>query len=93
MKQINQHGGTRANSGRKPKGTDGPRKVVQICLSPANAEYLAAKGRGKSDYVNLLLDRERFGWKPEKPSQMQDGEIKPQKKRGIYNPEGWPKTM
>jgi len=59
MKQPANHGGPRANSGRKPKGTDGPRKVVQICLSPANAEYLAAKGRGKSDYVNLLLDRER----------------------------------
>ena len=56
---LNKHGGPRINSGRKPKGKDGPRKVVQICLSPANAAYLAAVGRAKSDFINLLLDGER----------------------------------
>jgi hypothetical protein len=56
---LNKHGGPRHNSGRKPKCTDGPRKVVQICLSPANAAYLAAMGRAKSDFINRLLDGER----------------------------------
>lgn len=55
----NTHGGARINSGRKPKSQDGPRKVVQICLSPANAEHLAAKGREKNNYINLLIDGER----------------------------------
>ena len=59
MNQNNSHGGFRINSGRKPKDPDGPRKVVQICLSPANAAFLAAKGREKDDFLNRLLDGER----------------------------------
>jgi hypothetical protein len=49
---LNKHGGPRINSGRKPKGKDGPRKVVQVCLSPDNAAFLAAKGREKNDFIN-----------------------------------------
>ena len=59
MKTPTTHGGRRANSGRHLKDPDGPRKVVQVCLSPANAEYLRAMGRIKNDYVNRLLDGER----------------------------------
>lgn len=39
------------------------------------------------------LDRERLGWNPEIPSPFQGGETKPPKKRGIYDPEGWPKKI
>lgn len=59
MKTPTTHGGPRANSGRRLKDPDGPRKVVQVCLSPANAEYLAAMGKQKNDFINLLLDGER----------------------------------
>lgn len=59
MKRPITHGGSRANSGRRLKDPDGPRKVVQVCLSPANAAYLAAKGKEKNDFLNMLLDGER----------------------------------
>lgn len=55
------HGGQRANSGRRLKNKDGPRKTVSVCLSPANAAYLATMGKQKNDYLNLLLERERKG--------------------------------
>lgn len=59
MKQPTTHGGARINSGRRLKDPDGPRKAVQVCLSPANAAYLAAMGKSKNDFLNLLLDGER----------------------------------
>lgn len=51
-------GGLRNPPGGRPPKAD-KRVTVQVCLSPANAEYLAAKGRTKNDYLNLLLDEER----------------------------------
>ena len=59
MKTPTTHGGARINSGRRLKDPDGPRKVVQVCLSPANAAYLAAMWKQKNDFLNRLLDRER----------------------------------
>lgn len=58
MKQPTTHGGRRQNSGRPPKGSN-KRRTVSVCLEPENAEFLAAKGRGKNDYLNMLLERER----------------------------------
>ena len=62
-KNINKptHGGARINSGRRLKDPNGPRVTVQICLSPANAAYLAAMGREKNYFLNRLLDGERKG--------------------------------
>lgn len=59
MKQPNTHGGARPNSGRRPKDPDGPRKVVQFCLSPANAAYLKQMGKAKNDWLNSVIDGER----------------------------------
>lgn len=58
MKQPTTRGGLRNPPGGRPPKTD-KRITVQVCLSPANAEYLRAKGREKNDYVNRLLDGER----------------------------------
>lgn len=57
MKQE-KRGGLRTPPGGRPKKTD-KRITVQICLSPDNAEYLAALGREKNNFLNSLLDRER----------------------------------
>lgn len=51
-------GGLRNPPGGRPPKAD-KRVTVQICLSPANAAYLAAMGRAKSDFINRLLDGER----------------------------------
>ncbi len=53
------HGGSRSGSGRKRKDPPEKRITFPVILSPANAKYLRALGRGKNDYLNLLLDRER----------------------------------
>lgn len=51
-------GGLRNPPGGRPPKAD-KRVTVQVCLSPANAAYLAEMGKSKNDYVNLLLDWER----------------------------------
>ena len=59
MKQLKEtRGGLRNPPGGRPPKPD-KRVTVQICLSPANAAYLAAKGRDKNDFLNRLLDGER----------------------------------
>lgn len=58
MKKQETRGGLRNPPGGRPPKAD-KRVTVQVCLSPANAAYLAAKGRTKNDYVNRLLDGER----------------------------------
>lgn len=59
MKQLKEtRGGLRNPPGGRPPKAE-KRVTVQICLSPTNAAYLAAMGRAKNDYLNLLLDGER----------------------------------
>lgn len=58
MEIKTKRGGLRNPPGGRPTKAD-KRVTVQICLSPANAEHLAAKGRKKNDYINMLLDGER----------------------------------
>ena len=59
MKQLKEtRGGLRNPPGGRPPKAE-KRVTVQICISPANAAYLAAMGRAKSDFINLLLDGER----------------------------------
>lgn len=56
--EQSKRGGLRNPPGGRPLKAD-KRKTVSVCLSPANAAYLAAMGREKNDYVNRLLDGER----------------------------------
>ena len=58
MNKKETRGGLRNPPGGRPPKAE-KRVTVQICLSPANAAYLAAVGRAKSDFINLLLDGER----------------------------------
>lgn len=51
-------GGLRNPPGGRPPKAD-KRKTVSVCISPANAAYLAAMGKQKNDFLNLLLERER----------------------------------
>jgi hypothetical protein len=46
------------NPGGRPPKAD-KRITVQVCLSPANANYLAAMGRDKNDWINGIIDYER----------------------------------
>lgn len=54
----NKRGGKRDGSGRPRKE---PRVTMTLKISVENAEYLEKFERGKSDYVNSLIDKEREG--------------------------------
>ncbi len=58
MSEQPKRGGIRNPPGGRPPKAD-KRVTVQVCLSPANAAFLAAKGRDKNDFLNRLLDGER----------------------------------
>lgn len=43
----------------RPRLGENKKQTVQVCLSPENVDFLTEKGKGKSNYVDSLLDRER----------------------------------
>jgi len=51
-------GGLRFPAGGRPPKPE-KRITIQICLDPENAEFLQAMGRGKNNYINTLLNKER----------------------------------
>lgn len=53
------NGGKRANAGTTPKSADGVRSQMSVNLSPDNYAFLQSKGKGKNDYLNYLLEKER----------------------------------
>lgn len=62
IKMVNkkQQGGYRRNARQPLKHPDeGPRKTQPINLSPSNFAFLREMGRGKHDYINALLLKER----------------------------------
>lgn len=50
------NGGKRANAGTTSKGG---RSQMTVNLSPDNYAFLQSKGKGKNDYLNYLLEKER----------------------------------